>query len=96
MGIVFWFAIIWSLEMEKRAKLKIGFFQDQKDEIVVTMIGGLMFLVFDDEILQAYYDWKGIEGEPELKPYYYALVAPIIDRVYWIVRKLRKNGVEKD
>ena len=77
--------------MNHRKKLKLTFWQDQKDEVIVAIIGGLMFLIWDDEIIQAYYDWKGLEGNPELKPYYYLLVAPVIDRIYWAVQKFRKS-----
>jgi hypothetical protein len=90
-GLLFWFTLIWSLEMKKRKKLNLTFWGDQKDEIAVAIIGGLMFLVFDDEILQAFYDYKEIEGSPELKPYYYLLVAPVIDRLYWVVQKFRQS-----
>ena len=89
-GLMFWFAIIWSLEMAHRKKEGISFWEDQKDEIVVAFIGGLMFLIWDDEIIQGYYDWQNISGEPELKPYFYLLVAPAIDRIYWAIRKMRK------
>ena len=91
-GLLFWFALIWSLDMEHRKKLGVTFWGDQKDEIVVALIGGLIFLIWDDEIIQGYYDWKDIIGEPELKPYFYLLVAPAIDRIYWALRKLKKDG----
>jgi len=91
-GLLFWFALIWSLDMEHRKKKGITFWDDQKDEVVVALIGGLMFLIWDDEVIQAYYDWQGISGEPELKPYYYLLIAPAIDRLYWALRKLRHKG----
>ena len=90
-GLIFWFAMVWSLEMDKRKKKKLTFWADQKDEVVVALIGGFMFLIWDDEILQAYYDWQGIEGEPELRPYFYLLIAPVIDRMYWAVQKLRQK-----
>ena len=93
-GLLFWFTLIWSLDMEKRKKLGVTFWEDQKDETVLAFIGALMFLIWDDEIIQGYYDWKGISGHPELKPYYYLIVAPVIDRIYWTVKKLRKNGHE--
>jgi hypothetical protein len=90
-GILFWFAVIWSLDMEKRKKAGITFWEDQKDEVVVAFIGALIFLIWDDEIIQGYYDWKGISGEPELKPYYYLIVAPVIDRLYWAIKKIRRK-----
>lgn len=90
-GLMFWFAIIWSLDMAKRKKLGLTFWEDQKDEIVVAFIGGLMFLIWDDEIIQGYNDWQEVSGPPELKPYYYLLVAPAIDRIYWAIRKMRKS-----
>ena len=90
-GLLFWFTLIWSLDMEKRKKAGVKFWEDQKDEVIVSLIGGLIFLILDDEIIQAYYDWKGISGDAELKPYFYLLVAPAIDRMYWALRKLRRD-----
>ena len=90
-GLLFWFTLIWSLDMQHRKKLKISFWADQKDEVIVAIIGGLMFLIWDDEIIQAYHDYRDIEGVAELKPYYYLLVAPVIDRIYWAVQKFRQN-----
>ena len=91
-GLLFWFALIWSLDMEHRKKAGVTFWEDQKDEFVVTLIGGLMFLIWDDEILQAYYDYRDMTGHPELKPYYYLMIAPAVDRIYWALRKLRHKG----
>ena len=90
-GLLFWFTLVWSLDMEKRKKLKLTFWGDQKDEVIVALIGGLMFLIWDDEIIQAYYDYRDMEGLAELKPYYYLLVAPVIDRIYWAVQKFREK-----
>ncbi len=90
-GLTFWFAFIWSIDMEHRKKLKIGFWQDQKDEIIVCLIGGLLFLIWDDEILQAYNDWTGKHEDTEFKSYYYLIVAPAIDRLYWIIKRVRQK-----
>lgn len=90
-GLIFWFSIIWSLEMEERKKKGVKYWADQKDEMVVTLIGALIFLIWDDEIIQAYYDYREISGDAELKSYYYLLIAPAIDRVYWVIRKFRKK-----
>ena len=95
MGLTFWFALIWSLDMKKRKAEGITFWEDQKDEVVVAFIGALIFLIWDDEIIQGYYDWKGIKGHPELKPYYYLIIAPVIDRIYWTVKKFRHDKHDK-
>ena len=86
-GILFWFTFLWSVKRNKFKEKKISFWADQKDEILVTLMFGFMFLVWDDEILQAYYDATDKEGSPELKIYYYLLVGPAVDRLYWLYKK---------
>jgi hypothetical protein len=86
-GIAFWFLFLWSIKRNKMKELKINYWNDQKDEILVTLMFGFMFLVWNDEIIQAYYDATDREGDPELKIYYYLLVGPAVDRIYWLYRK---------
>jgi len=111
-GIVFWFSIIWSVQMSKRSIKKASFFQDQKDEIWVAFVGGLIFLVWDDEVLQAieYVKDVWVRGEDpetwapttaELQPFMYLLVAPFIDiilnpSIKWLIHKFKKNGKETE
>ena len=89
MGIVFWFTLVWSIGRDERKTKGLIFWGDQKDEVVVAIIGGLLFLVWDDEIMQGLYD-KGIVDTLEIKTYYYLIVAPFIDRVYWLFKKKGK------
>ncbi len=88
-GLAFWFTLMWSMDMEHRKKLSKTFWQDQKDEVIVALMGGLLFLIWDDEILEAYNDWTGRHGDTEFKSYYYLMVAPAIDRLYWVIKKVR-------
>jgi len=96
-GIAFWFTLEWSVHMKKREKLGLTFWQDQKDEITLTFLGGLMFLVWDDELLDA---WdlvvnNGEEVHHELEPFMYLLVGPAVERIVWLyklVKEGRKNG----
>ena len=90
-GTIFWFIFLWSMKRNKYREKNINFWQDQKDEMIVTLMFGFMFLVWDDEIIQAYYDLTDREGSPELKVYYYLLVGPAVDRLYWIYRKTTGN-----
>ncbi len=83
--------------MKKRAREKITFWQDQKDEITLTFLGGLMFLVWDDEII-AGYDMLFVSGKlesHELQPFMYLMVGPAVERIVWAYKKLKggsKNG----
>lgn len=88
LGITFWFTLKWSINRNKNGTE--NFWADQKDEIMVTALGGLVFLVFDDEILMMYYDLFNKDGAAELKPYYYLLVAPAIERLYYLYSKMHK------
>ena len=90
-GIIAWFTFLWSLKRNRLKKENINYWSDQKDEMIVTLMFGMMFLVWDDEIIQAYYDITGREGNPELKIYYYLLVGPAVDRLYWLYMKATKN-----
>lgn len=90
-GIGFWFLFLWSIKRNKFKEQNINFWSDQKDEILVTIMFGLGFLVWDDEIIQAYFDVTGKTGDPELKIYYYLLVGVAVDRLYWLYRKATKS-----
>ena len=90
-GILFWFTLEWSIHMNKREKLKVTFWQDQKDEITLTFLGGLMFLVWDDELLDV---WdilfnNGEQVHNELQPFMYLLVGPAVERIVWAYKKLK-------
>jgi hypothetical protein len=91
-GIAFWFLFLWSIKRNKLKEQKIDYWSDQKDEILVTLMFGFMFLVWDDEIIQAYYDATDKQGHPELKIYYYLIVGPAVDRLYWLYTKATTNG----
>ena len=90
MGIGFFFCVKWSF-MRNREKIKsVGFFNDQKDEMVVAIVGGLLFLVWDDELISLYnnivvpnvtfINLPKTKGE-ELQPYHYLLVGPATEAV---------------
>jgi len=87
-GLVFWFALVWSKQMEERRAKGVSFFGDQKDEIVVAFIGGLLFIVWDDEILSLFGSVE--DKQIELEPYYYLIIAPAIDWIYWTYKKIKK------
>lgn len=88
LGVAFWFTLKWSINRNKNGNK--GFWTDQKDEVIVTMFGGLLFIVFDDEIIQMYYDFTNKEGSPELKPYFYLLVGPAVERLYKVYSAISK------
>lgn len=54
LGGVFYFTLKWSILRNKSPEVK--FWADQKDEILVTIIASLLFLIFDDEVIQLYYE----------------------------------------
>jgi len=98
-GIVAFFAIKYSLAVSKKGTKITNFKQfraDQLDEFIVTIIISLVFVIFDDEILLLYYQFaKGytplkIKGmEIEFANQYYLLFGVAVDRLYWVVSKLR-------
>ena len=86
-GMIFFFTLKWSF-MSNEKKNGSRFWTDQKDELIVSVVGGLMFIVWDDEMLAAY-DWFMVsifnqaDHEPvKLQPFFYLLVAPFIERIY--------------
>ena len=99
-GIAFWFGLEWSTHMAARRKKRVTFWQDQKDEIYVTILGGMIFLVWDDETLNAIdfvkqvwfgdmlsEDW--IPPNYELRPFMYLLVGPVVERMVWAYKKFK-------
>ena len=92
-GLMFWFALRWSINRNAKG-VEYKFWHDQKDEMVVTAIGALIFLVWDDEIIHAYYDLvlDQQEHDHEMKSYYYLIVGFAVERLYQLYSKLTKNG----
>jgi len=88
-GMVFWFLLKWSILRNKKGT-EYNFINDQKDEIIVTLFGCLLFLIWDDEIINAYYDvvLKQAKHEHELKPYYYLIIGFAVERLYQIYEKI--------
>lgn len=92
-GLVCWFALKWSIMRAMKSVPEEGFFSDQKDEMLVCLVFGLLTLVLDDEALVAYYTYVEpvIYGEVEKIPenltlslHHYALIAPIVERMLWM------------
>ena len=89
-GMMFFFYLKFSW-MKNRGKTKAfpQFWADQNDEIGVSFIGGLIFLVWDDECLRAIeiiLEWITIREETAdsitMERAFYLLVSPFIERVY--------------
>jgi len=88
------FGVKWSVKKSKFDS-KFRFFQDQKDEMVVTLILGLMLLIWDDELitawlfLEAYFKGEEYDHAPqEFHTFYYFLVGPAGDRIIWLYQKI--------
>ena len=92
-GLIFWFSLKWSWWTNDGNQT--SFLKDQKDELIVSVIGGLLFLVWDDEILTGLSYVPVIKeylGERiELQPFMYLLVGPAIERLYVISRYFKKK-----
>ena len=81
-----------------------GFWSDQKDEMGVAIIGGLLFVVWDDEILTAYYHYKEIiVDDPVAADWMYFYVGVATENIYtgisWIVRlknKIKRYKIVED
>ena len=84
LGLIFWFSILWSWNRNKNGKK--NFWDDQKDEIVVSCIGGFIFLIFSMLVLQAYDHVMDRDTPTEFHQFYYLLVGPAIERLYKLVR----------
>ena len=89
-GLLFYFYLKFSISKNKKQFQNFrAFWNDQNDEVGVSVIGGLMFLVWDDEtmsVVNAFFVWIGQAPEEPLtlERYYYLLVGPIVERVYVI------------
>lgn len=104
-GLIFWFSIVWSLDRNKLKAEGKSFWDDQKDEMIVAFIGGLIFLVWDDETLSAIEylrawaggvemdNWKQPE-DAQFPDFMYLLIGFFVDRAYWGIKKLRRNPHE--
>lgn len=89
-----WFLALWGKGRKtQRWTKKRTFWDDQKDEILISLVFSLCFVVFDDEALQAFYyvkevlieDAEEIGWEPpreELPTFMYLLIMPIGERIY--------------
>lgn len=94
-GIVLYFTIKWKFWFDSMGGT-VGFWQDQKDEIFVTSLFGLAFIVWDDEMLAAYYDILLFfnsnvdfltfdldkEHSSTFETHYYFLVGPAVDLLF--------------
>lgn len=86
-GLLFFFYLKYSW-MRNRGKANSfkEFWNDQNDEVGTSFIGGLIFLVWDDEVLRAieitlaFFGRDG--GAIEMERAFYLLVAPFIERIY--------------
>lgn len=99
-GVLFFFLMKYSLMVSSKKEAKVHnfteFWGDQKDEFMVTLVGAMIFLVWDDETLAMWYEFvKGYSPDQvatmglELQSGYYLLVGFAVERLYWIVQKLR-------
>ena len=87
-GLIFWFLLGWSRGRNKGKWKKVGFWHDQKDEMAVSFVGGLIFIVWDQQVLNviAFFLKKAtLMNEStvlSMQVYYYFLVGPIIEKIY--------------
>jgi len=93
-GLVFFFVLKWSF-MRNRGKVNgdRSFWEDQKDEIAVSVIGGLCFLVWDDEMISVFFFVKDYIQSGELDfnrqhhfefpTFIYLIVGPGIDQLLY-------------
>lgn len=90
-GLLGWFVFLWSIERNKGTAKNYWF--DKLDEILVSIIFGLIFLLYTDSVLGAW-DWVFNNPEKtEFHDFFYLLVGPIIERIYqFFITKYRKNG----
>jgi hypothetical protein len=100
-GLSFFFLLKWSGYKNGIVKLddpSNTFYQDQKDEMVVSLVGGLLYIVWDDEILSLIYLLRGKEIIPHLQAesYTYFLIGPVVERLYrsiiWVSKKRKEDA----
>jgi hypothetical protein len=107
-GLIFYFFLIFSIGRNRGTfKSFAHFWNDQNDEISVSLLGGLLFLIWDDESLEAI-TWiltlfdKAPEEPLRMERFYYLIVGIVIEWIYefmqivpdmkeGIVNRLRKN-----
>lgn len=105
LGLALFFALKWGVMRNNKKIPEGGFWNDQKDEIVIALIVGLLVLVLDDEAISAYYsvvepfmvNTIGI-GEivpeenriKEMELWMYAFIGPIAERIYWLYQAYQK------
>jgi hypothetical protein len=103
-GLIFYFVLKFSVMRNFHMIPDQGFWSDQKDEMGVAIIGGLLFVVWDDEILTAYYHYKEIiVDDPVAADWMYFYVGVATENIYtgisWIVRlknKIKKYKIVED
>lgn len=103
-GLILYFLIIWK-RGRNAGKWNGGggpsFWKDQKDEIYVAFAAGLVFIVWDSQILAALDDFLDFtdtffekynvdlraddHARLTMKTYYYFLVAPAIEIIAWMI-----------
>lgn len=88
-GLVFWFTLLWSIARNKNKS--IHFWYDQKDEILVSGIGGFIFLLFTNVVLDGWDYLLGNEEPTCFHEFYYLLVGPAIAKIYSFLTD-KKNG----
>jgi hypothetical protein len=82
-GLVFWFALKYSIaKNKKRVKNFRHYLKESADEILVSSIGGLCFIVFDDEILLLINHYLNYDVPIEVHNALYLLGPLGIDRLY--------------
>lgn len=102
-GFFLYFLVMWKRGRNKgkwNGKGYKTFWMDQKDEMAVAFIAGLMFVVWDSQILGAldfvlkYFNLRDAEADPIImQTFYYFLVAPAVETISRIIDKLTsKNG----
>ena len=93
-GGLLWFTVIWGRKSDGDYWKKVGgFWRDQNDEVLVSLIFGLIFLVWDDEAIYAFFYLKDVVmgGQDsdtwtpeitELRPFMYLILMPIGEIIY--------------
>jgi hypothetical protein len=93
-GLTFYFYFKYSLAKNRGDFLTFkDFWEDQNDEVGVSFTGGLIFLVWDDETLEAVTwlinFWKTEDVElVTMEKFYYLIVGPVIERGYTLIQAL--------
>ena len=103
-GWLLWGLIQWGWHRDEYKNKEESFWDDYKDEAVVSFIAMLMFLIWDTQMLYAldlaidYISGRDVKVPLELGPETYVAIAPVSERLYtfggWINKKFKqkKNG----